>query len=134
MLGAESLTYTQWKVYLREGKTVALDLAFILFLFSLMLLFLSRLNLIAFFLSLIAVVATYGMFTDFYAHLFWDGYNADITLKQWFQKLKRLRQHDVSALVIINVAIAFVKPVFLVIYVPLSLFILYYLIKTRFYH
>lgn len=134
MLGAETLSYSEWKVYLREGKTIPVDLAFGLALLSLYVLFVSRLEFIDFSLSLIAVIASYGMFTDFYAHLFWDGYDADITLKEWFHKLKRLRQHDVSALVIINAMIGLSDKIMLLVTIPMSLVILYYLVKTRFYH
>lgn len=129
------MNYREWKYkYLLKGKTKGIySVGFLSILFGAMVLF-DRLDFFRLILSLIALIASYAVFTDLYAHLFYDSYYSGITKGRWFRLLLRGRCHDITGLLIALLCSAFLGVIPFVLSFLSAGIVIYYIYKTRFYH
>lgn len=136
------ISSNKWHDWVRHyffgGKTLGIYNLIIMFGLSLFELFFLRFTLYTFILALLMVITSYGVFTDFVAHLWSDEYDSRITMEEFFMKVIKGRTHDLYGLIIFMVALFMlanaINIVIGAILAGLSFSTLSLLVRTKFYH
>ena len=132
-----------WETWVRafwHGRLPVIYLMLVQVAYSIFLLIYVHLT-VFFYPAVVAVIATYGVFTDEVAHLFPLAQNGEITFKEWMYKMLHGRTHDVYGMLIAMVSASVILMGFLywvgisiVVFDVMCFFQIGAFAVTRFYH